>query len=250
MKRLLIGVGLGCLAASSLASDHNNLSPDRPLRFEDAYSGAFRAWEIQTGLRFDIFDRSRPVYNLKAELQYGFAKNKDFSIGFEPLYSTDTARLLGNVTELSYFEGVQREIGGDPAFGYRLEAGLPVSGGQGAELKAKAIFTKTATHYDKLHLNLELSHATRPGLAERQTRFGAILGYSSPIGYPKRFDDTFVAELGFEQSPKAGENWQGWIGVGIRKQVSPTGVFDFGIQSDFLKGSGATRMSLGYSVTF
>lgn len=250
MRRFIVLAGLVSLGAISQASDHNNLSKDRPLRFEDAYSGAFRSWEFQAGLRFDFFDRNRPVYNFRSELQYGFGKNKDISIGFEPLYSTDSGRILGNVTELSYFEGVQREIGSSPAIGYRLEAGFPVSGGRGVELKARGILTKTARHYDKLHLNLDVSHHTESNFGERQTRLGLILGYSSPIGYPKRFDDTFLAEIGFEQSRQVGGGIDGWIGVGLRKQVSPTAVFDFGIQSDFLRGSGASRLTLGYSMAF
>ncbi|MFX8696415.1 hypothetical protein ABTM58_20400, partial [Acinetobacter baumannii] len=75
MKRLLILTGIA-LAGSALATDHNNIEKDRPLRFDDAYSIAYRSLEFQNGFRLDTFNRGRPVYNFRSELQYGFAKNK------------------------------------------------------------------------------------------------------------------------------------------------------------------------------
>lgn len=252
-RALLVTV---CLVTSSmaLASDHNNLDKERPLRFEDAYSIAFRSFEFQNGFRLDTFRRGKPVYNFRSELQYGFAKNRDISIGFEPSYSTESGKVLGNVVELSYFEGVAREIGNSPALGYRLDLGLPVSGGEGLELRSKGILTKTVNQFDKLHFNVDLIHSTAKDAGEQRTRLGAVMGYSKPLGYPKRFDQTLLAEFGVEQSKRSGGDLNGWFGIGMRKQLSPAGVLDFGLQTDLFKSKGEIRsplrISVGFSVNF
>lgn len=238
----------------AVASDHNNLDKERPLRFEDAYSIAYRSFEFQNGIRFDTFNRARPVSNFRSELQYGFAKNKDVSIGFEPSYSSDSGKFVGNAVEFSYFEGVAREIGNSPAFAYRVDVGLPVSGREGIDLRARAILTKTARHYDKFHINVDVVHSTKQNFGERQTTVGAVAGYSSPIGYPKRFNQTLLAEIGAEQSRLKAGNINSWIGVGIRKQLSVTGVLDLGLQTDLMRSKGESRsparFTVGYSVNF
>jgi hypothetical protein len=245
--------GILCFGAA-LGSDHNNIDKERPLRFDDAYSIAYRSFEFQNGMRLDTFNRSRPVYNFRSELQYGFAKNKDFSIGLEPSISTDGGKLVGNVVELSYFEGISREIGNNPGFGYRIDAGLPVSGGVGTEFRVRGILTKTLSHYDKLHLNLDHYHSTSPLPGVRQMRFGAILGYSKPMGYPKAFDQTLLAELGIEQAVASGSGYNSWMGLGIRRQLSATGVIDLGVQFDISRVSSEPysplKLTLGYSFNF
>jgi hypothetical protein len=255
VNRLAWLIGLAFVgSALAAASDHNNVDKERPLRFDDAYSIAYRSYEFQNGLRLDTFNRARPVYNFRSELQYGFAKNKDFSIGIEPFISSDSGKLVGNVAELSYFEGVSREIGNSPAFGYRIDAGLPISGGTGTEFRVRGILTKTLNHYDKLHLNIDHYHSTSAAPGERQMRMGAILGYSNPMGYPKSFDQTFLAELGFEEGVANGSGINSWVGFGLRKQVSATGVIDLGMQVDLhrtgVEMRSPARLTLGYSFNF
>ncbi|MBA4293176.1 hypothetical protein C0431_09415 [bacterium] len=254
MKRL---VTLGCcalIASASLASDHNNLDKERPLRFEDAYSIAYRSFEFQNGFRLDTFRRGKPVYNFRSELQYGFAKNKDISIGFEPSYLSESRKAVGNAVEFSYFEGVAREIGDRPAFGYRVDVGVPVSGGKGVDLRARGILTKTVGQFDKIHLNVDVLHSTEAEPKKRQTSLGAVIGYSKPLGYPRRFDQTLLAEFGVEQSRQRGGNLNGWVGLGMRKQLSSTGVLDFGIQTDLFRDkrekASPVRLTVGYSVNF
>ncbi len=78
--------GLCLLASNALATDHNNIEKDRPLRCDDAYSIASGAVEWQNGFRLDTFSRLRPTYTFRSEIPRGFATNKDLSIGFEPLF--------------------------------------------------------------------------------------------------------------------------------------------------------------------
>lgn len=77
MKKLLALIALPTLA---IASDHNNLDSDRPLRFEDAYSAAHGAREFQLGLASERFRSMQAPF----ELKWGYAMNRDFSVGIEP----------------------------------------------------------------------------------------------------------------------------------------------------------------------
>lgn len=250
MKRIPLVSGIAFLAAVATASDHNNLEKGRPLSFDDAYSIAYRSVEFQSGVSFETYRKQSPIYGLKTEVQFGIAKNKDISIGFEPSFMTSSGKAGGNAVELSYFEGLSRETSRAAAMGYRLEMALPVSGGKGLDLHARGIITKTLNHYDKVHLNLDITHATQPTSDEKRTTVGLILGYSSPIGYPKLFDRTFLAEIGIAQSREAGSGWYGWVGVGLRKQVSATGVMDVGISSDFFRAANQERSPFRFTLGF
>ena len=85
-------------------------------------------------------------------------------------------------------------------------------------------------------------------------RFGAILGYSKPMGYPKAFDQTLLAELGIEQAVASGSGYNSWMGLGIRRQLSATGVLDLGVQFDISRVSSEPysplKLTLGYSFNF
>lgn len=246
-------IGIVCISIA-ISSDHNNLEKDRPLRFDDAYSTAYRSFEFQAGFGLETFRRSKPVYNFQFEIQYGFSKNKDISIGLDPYFTSESGKLVGNAIDLSYFEGVSREIGNNPAFGYRIDAGIPISGGEGAEFRVRGILTKTLIHYDKIHLNIDYLQTTSGLTSERKSRMGAIIGYSNPIGYPTRFDRTLLAEFGMEQGINIGSGYNSWIGIGLRSRASPTTVFDFGLQADTSRASGEPssplRISFGYSINF
>jgi len=244
-------------ASMSAATDHNNLDKERPLRFEDAYSIAFGSIEWQSGLRLDTFNSARPTYNLRSELQWGFAKNKDLSVGFEPSYGARGSALSNGPIEISYFEGLRREIDNSPAVGYRVEVSLPGQSGQrGIKTHLRGVLTKTATQYSKLHLNLDYNNDSSPGVNEKANSFGAILAYSVPVGYPRSFTQTLLAEVGIEESKLVGSGPTGWIGVGMRRQLSVSGVLDIGIQSDLFSGSGngnarsPFRFNIGYSLNF
>ena len=244
------------LVGSAMAqSDHNNVDKERPLRFDDAYSIAYRSLELQNGFRLDTFNRARPLYNFRSELQYGFAKNKDISLGLESSYNAADGKTRLNVAEFSYFEGLRREIGNAPALGYRVDVGLPVDGTRrGSETRLRGILTKSLHQYDKIHLNFDVNYSSAPNIGERSTTLGAILGYSSPVGYPRHFNTTMLAEFGVEQSKLDAGGVNGLVGIGMRKQVSTTAVIDFGLQSDVFSAKGNSRspvrLTFGYSFNF
>lgn len=254
MKGLFIGAGL-VLSSLVPASDHNNIEAGRPLRFDDAYSIAFRERAFEFGLTLDTFRRRGPSYGNKTEFKYGFAKNQDISVAIEPTYSSPERRGdLGNV-EIGYFNGLRRQIDDAPALAYRVDVGLPTGrDAKGLDLRFRGIATKTLGQYDKVHLNLDLNMNTSPGPGEHRHTVGAVLGYSTPLGYPRRFDQTLVADFAVQQSKKQGEGYVGSVGLGLRRQVSPQAVFDIGVTSDLFSAKGAERrpfrLAIGYSVSF
>lgn len=242
-------------ASVALSTDHNNMGAGRPLRFDDAYSIAFGERAFEFGISLDAVRRRGPEYGLKTEFKYGLAKNQDLGIAFEPRYATAKQRGDFGHTEVSYFHGLRREIGNQPALGYRIDVGLPTArDSRGADLRLRGILTKALRAYDRIHANLDVSTRTAPSDGERRTTFGAILGYSTPIGYPTRFDRTFVAQAAFEQSSQRSRGWTGSVGVGLRQQVGVRSVADIGIETDVLETKGknrsSLRLTLGYSIGF
>lgn len=254
MRRLLTSLAV-CAAALAGASDHNNIEAGRPLRFDDAYSIAFRERAFEFGLSLDSFRRRAPNYGLKSEFKYGFAKNQDIAIAFEPHWNGSSQEFDPGNIELSYFHGIAREIDNAPGLAYRVDVGLPTGiGAKGLDLRFRGIATKNLGQYDKLHLNVDLDMASNPSPGERRHTLGAVLGYSAPLGYPRRFDQTLVGEFSFKQSRVDGEGYIGSVGIGLRRQISPQSVFDIGIASDLFSTKGAERsplrLAIGFSIGF
>ncbi|MEQ1822827.1 MAG: hypothetical protein ABL949_09965 [Fimbriimonadaceae bacterium] len=235
--KLPLAIGLACLVTGARASDHNNLDSGRPLRFDDAYSIAFGERTFDFGLNLDSFRRKASTYGFDAEFKYGFAKNQDIGIGMAQAISGETGKV-----ELSYFHGVRREIENAPALAYRVDFGLPTREGEEVDLRLRGIATKALGQYDRVHLNLDLGVEPRSA-----PRYGLILGYSTPLGYPKRFDQTLVAEFTLEQIEG---NTHGSLGLGLRQQVGVRSVFDFGVQTGLIGPDRTTRLTVGYSVGF
>lgn len=255
MRRPLLALSLIGLGGSALAIDHNNIDSGRPLRFDDAYSIAYRERAMEFGLSLDTFRRKAASYGFQAEYKFGFAKNQDIGIAFHPSYEGSEKRFDVGDVELSYFHGIRREIDNAPALAYRVDVGLPTGrDSRGLDVRLRGIATKALGQYDKLHLNLDLGLAVDAHEDERNVTFGAILGYSTPLGYPKRFDQTLVAELALQQSALKGEGYTGTVGVGLRKQVGVRSVFDIGLESDLFSTKGASksplRLAIGYSIGF
>lgn len=248
-----IAIGVTSLAAAQ--SDHNNVDAGRPLRFDDASSIAYRERALEFGFSLEAFRRRASNYGFKAEYKFGFAKNQDLGVTFDPQVDGSKDRFDFGDVELAYFNGVRREIDGSPALAYRIELGLPTGrDSRGVHGKFRGIATRTLRQYDKVHLNLDLETSSSPEPDERRYSFGAVLGYTNPLGYPRQFDQTMLAEFAVQQSRKKGEGFVGTLGIGLRRQLTPQTVFDIGIQSDIFATGGADRspfrLSIGYSIGF
>lgn len=200
MKKLLALIALPTLA---IASDHNNLDSDRPLRFEDAYSAAHGAREFQLGLASERFRSMQAPF----ELKWGYAMNRDFSVGIEPTIGDGST--FGAI-KLSHFQTLSGEDERNPAFGLRLSAMVPTNSDV-ARFGVKGVWSRLAGGQSKLHLNL--------GFTSNPNVYEGIIGYSKPMS----FDQTILAEAGINSNEK-------WLGLGIRRQLNLRTVLDLGIE--------------------
>ncbi len=214
--KVFVGFALLFVARVSFANDHNNIEHGRPLLFDDAYSIAYGEREFQFGL--DLNSRRS---GLMSSLSYGFAKNQELSFGFESSKGSTT------VSEVSYFQSISREIENSPALGFRLTANSARGTKPSGQLRMVA--TKALHQYDKVHLNVDFDTDQSPGF---------ILAYSSPLGYPKKFDQTLVSELVFRRNERS-------VGLGIRKQIDARSILDLGV-----RGGKQVNVVMGYSISF
>jgi hypothetical protein len=256
-------VAAGLLASPVHAADHNNLDAGRPLRFDDAEPLALREQALEVGFGAGWPRRGPLGAGLQAEYLYGFALNAHLSVGLDPSVggrseSGDTGVSAGDLS-FGLFHQLRREIRSAPAMAVRWDAALPTGrGSRGVDLRLRGILTRTLSSPrapgSRLHLNFDLGLATHPGRGERQLNPGLVIGYSRPLGYPRRFTRTGLAELAVQAGPESGTGPVVSLGLGLRQQVGVRSVMDLGIRSDVAGINGAPRDRLrlvaGYSYGF
>jgi hypothetical protein len=247
------------LSAPGYAVDHNNIDAGRPLTFDDAESIAFRERAIEMGFGLGV-PKGRPVgLELDGEFLYGFALNTHLSIGFDPSIggradTEDTDFDFGDVS-VGLFHNFNREIGNTPAIAVRGDVFLPTGrDSDSVGVRLRGIASKTVRQYSRLHLNVDLSFNPGADDDEREFTPAFSLGYSRPLGYPRRFTRTGVAELSVLPSAERGQGPVIRIGAGLRQQVTVSSVLDLGIQSDVAGFDGAprdrVRLIAGYSTGY
>lgn len=258
-RLFLASLAVLCLSAPAHAVDHNNVDEGRPLSFDDADSIAFRERSIEGGLLLRD-PRGRPV-GLQGQLEflYGYALNSHVSIGVGPSIGgrADTRRTgfdVGDVT-VGALHSFNREYDHTPAVAVRGDLFLPAGrDSHGVAFRVRGILSKTATQYDRFHLNLDYNVAPSARRGERVFQPAVILGYTRPVGYPRRFTRTALAEIGVQAGRQNGTGPLILAGVGLRQQVTVRSVFDIGLESDVAGFDGAARdrirLIAGYSAGF
>jgi hypothetical protein len=241
------------------ATDHNNLDAGRPLRFDDADPVALREQDLELGATLGLPQRRPLGFGVGAEYLYGFARNSQASVGITPSVggragARSTAFDVGELS-LGLMHQFHREYENVPAFALRGDVSLPTGrDGRGADFRLRAIWSRHVRQYDRIHLNLDLEAATDPARGDRTLNPGLIVGYSHPLGYPRTFTRTLIAELGAQGGRRAGSGPLVTAGVGIRQQVTPRSVLDIGIESDVAGFNGAPRepfrLIAGFSTGF
>jgi hypothetical protein len=241
-----------------LAVDHNNLDSGRPLSFDDADSLAYREQAIEFGAGLNLPSNQSIGGSFDIEYLYGFALNSHLFIGLDPSFggkadTDDTGFDVGNLS-VGVFHNFNREYNNVPAFALRGDLGLPTGrDARGVDIHLRGIASKTMGQYNRFHLNLDLNVKTSVDGEERSVIPGMILGYSRPIGYPKRFDQTFLAEIGVRASQDSSGGAILLTGVGLRQQVGLRSVFDVGLEGDVATGArerSELRFKVGYSLGF
>ncbi|MGV3720436.1 MAG: hypothetical protein ACO1SX_05945 [Actinomycetota bacterium] len=285
MKNRAIGclALLLALAAPARAVDHNNVDAHRPLLFDDAEPVAFREMAFESGLDL-TWPRLRPLAaTLESELLYGIATDTHVALGlgFSGGGGSSNAgggignRLAGGgpgaahvlhrqnrsgpsiITDVSF--GGQRlfnrEAFRTPATALRVDAYFPASGNsQGVGVRLRGIASKHVTQYGRMHLNLDVDVRAGAPSGERELRPGLILGFTHPIGYPRSFTRTGLAELAVQSSQFSDDGAVLTLGVGMRQQVGVRSVLDLGVEADVAGFDAAPpdrlRLIAGYSIGF
>jgi len=241
------------------AVDHNNIDAGRPLSFDDAETIAFREFSMEMGPSLVFPYRQHTGLALDAEFLYGFALNTHAGVGVEAVAGgragsaeTDFAVEALDVNVLRNFN---REYGNVPAFSLRADAVFTPDGSRkGAEVRLRAIASRALVQYDRLHLNLDAVVATSPEEGERGFRPGAVLGYTRPLGYPRRFDRTGLAEVAVHASETESAGAVTSLGVGVRQQITVRSVVDVGIRADIAasrrEAHDDVTVVAGYSIGF
>ena len=247
------------LVVPAQAIDHNNIDSGRPLRFDDAFAIAFRERAFEFGVGLGARRRGSLSLTGDFEYLYGIALNTHISIGIDPsLRKPDSggrSRFDPGDASIGIFHNFNREIKNTPAFGVRADVIFPTGrDSRGIGTRLSGIMTKTLNQYDKLHVNVNATIRPSARGDERKIVPELVLGYSRPMGYPKRFDRTFVADLAVSSSEERGTGPVISAGIGFRQQVTVRSVFDIGLQSDVaaFRGAGrdAIRAVAGYSTAF
>lgn len=252
MRRFLIPMLLGLLSAGALAqTDHDNLDEGRPLRFEDAEPVAFRSMAFEFGLEANFRRRGGTFFSMPVDFVYGVGLNQQLELGLDAAFGGGSGFEF-EVAEISFLHAFRREIRNSPAFALKGEVAFPIGdGSEDPRYRLRAIWSKVARQYDRLHLNLDASFAPGAEAGVREVRMGAVLGYTSPIGYFRHFDTTGLAELGIEQGELRGDRTAIFAGLGVRRQLTPRAVLDLGLQADLARARDrATRLVVGYSTSF
>ena len=255
---LLVG-GLICSKIPALAVDHNNIDAGRPLSFDDAEAVAYHELSFETGGTLVIPHKKSAGAEGAMEALYGFAPNTHASVDWDPTgggrSGSEEKRFDVGDVGIGVLHNFNRQIKNIPAFAVRGDVFLPTGRArQGTDGRVRAIMSKTLTQYDRVHLNLESTFRSSPEAGERDVLPAAILGYSKPIGYPRVFTRTGMAEIGVRQADRIGEGPIMSVGIGLRQQLTVRSVMDVGVQSDVIGGRSAARDDVriiaGYSIGF
>jgi hypothetical protein len=250
---------LGLSIQNAYAVDHNNIDAGRPLNFDDAEAIAYRERAIEFGAKFISSHQRSSGAESALEFLYGFAKNTHASLDLDPSWgpragSEERRFDVGDVS-IGLFHNFNRETLNLPAFSLRGDVFLPTSrNSSGTDVRLRGIMSKTIQQYSRLHVNLDGTFVSGSEPGERHFIPALTVGWSRPIGYPRVFTRTLVAEAGVRSAKINGTGPVASLGLGVRQQVTVRSVLDFGIRSDVIGGRAAPRNDLelivGYSVGF
>jgi hypothetical protein len=242
-----------------IAVDHNNIDAGRPLSFDDAEAVAYHEMAVESGISGIFPDGERAGLGLATEFLYGFALNTHAGIDVDAATGgrAGTSKRNFEVEDVgvNILHNFNREYGDMPAFSIRADATLPTEeSSKGVKLRLRGISSKSLIQYDRIHLNLDGLFVSDPTSGERKFRPGAVVGYSTPLGYHKKFTFTGLSEVSIRTPAQEETGPLIALGIGLRQQVTVRSVIDIGMQSDILGGGGAPRENLrltaGYSIGF
>jgi hypothetical protein len=244
-----------CLAGGpAWAVDHNNLDEGRPLRLEDAYPIAYGELSSETGARVSLNRQSPDRVAFPVELLYGAYWNLHLGLGStlatEPR-TIDEAEKSGDLRAFAFYNFNQETLR-LPAFGAKLSLDFPTGiNSRGVDTELKGIMTRSFGQF-RTHLNAGYEFIGHAADGARSGRYELGLGAQYPLGYPRFFNTTVLADIFTLQSVHTGESSPIGIELGIRRQAAPLTVLDVGIGTEFAGPAERTPFffTMGVSVGF
>jgi len=218
------------------AIDHNNLDEGRPLRFEDAYPIAYGELSAETGAQFVLNRRKTDRFAFPLEVLYGAYWNLQVGVGStlstQPR-TIDEPEKSGDLRTFALYNFNQETLR-LPALAAKLSLDLPTGEhSHGVDTKLTGIVTRSLGPA-RVHLNLGYEFVGRAGDGGRNGRYDGVLGAQYPLGYPRHFDTTLLADVFTQQAVRSGETNPSGIEVGIRRQIAPLVVIDAGVGTEFI----------------
>lgn len=259
IKKGLFLIGLVSVSQLAFAIDHNNIDAGRPLGFDDAEAVAYRERAVEAGLGASFPNDGQGGLGLGLEFLYGFALNSHLSLDLDPSVGgragSDETRFDAGDLSVGLLHNFNREVGNMPAFALRSDVSFPTGrDSDGVNVRLRGIMSKYLRQYERIHLNLDGTYLSEPEENERRFQPAFIVGLSKPLGYPRTFNRTGLAEIGVRQSDTFGTGPIVRLGLGVRQQVTVRSVIDVGVQSDVIASRNAPhddfRIVGGYSVSF
>jgi len=258
--RSLIVLGfLSLIPSLVFAIDHNNVDAGRPLNFDDAEAIAYRERAVEAGVSGAFPNDGPSGLGLGLEFLYGFALNTHLSLDLDPSVGgragSDETRFDAGDLSIGLLHNFNREFGSVPAFSLRSDVAFPTGrDSDGVNVRLRGIMSKVLHQYERIHVNLDGTYRSEPEPNERKFQPAALVGISKPLGYPRNFNRTGLAEVRVRQSETFGTGPIASAGVGLRQQVTVRSVVDIGIQSDIIASRNAPhddfRITAGYSVSY
>jgi len=242
------------MAGSVWAVDHNNLDEGRPLRLEDAYPIAYGEFSAETGVRFSLNRQSPDPVAFPIEILYGAYWNLQLGLGStlatEPR-TIDEAEKSGDLRTFALYNFNQETLQ-LPAFAAKLSLDFPTGvRSRGVDTELKGIMTRSFGRI-RSHLNVGYEFIGHAGDGRRTGRYEIVLGAQYPLGYPRFFNTTVLADVFTQQSVHAGESNPTGVEIGIRQQIAPLMVLDVGVGTEFAGPAERTPFfaTVGVSVGF
>ncbi len=236
------------------AVDHNNLDEGRPVRLEDAYPIAYGEIAIEAGARVQHNRKATDRFSFPLEVLYGAYWNLQVGLGStlatQPR-TIDESEKSGDLRTFALYNFNQETLV-LPAFAAKVSVDFP-SGirSQGIDTALKGIVTRSFGQ-SRGHLNVGYEFVGSAGGGERNGRYEVVLGAQYPLGYPRSFDTTLVADFFTEQSVHSGESNPTGFEIGLRRQIAPLTVIDIGVGTEFAGPAERTPFfaTVGVSVGF
>jgi hypothetical protein len=242
------------MAGPVWATDHNNLDEGRPLRIEDAYPIAYGELSAETGARFTHNRQSPDHFAFPIEILYGAYWNLHLGLGStlatQP-HTIDEAEKSGDLRTFALYNFNQETVR-LPALAAKLSLDFPTGvRSRGVDTELKGIVTRSFGPI-RTHLNVGYEFVGHARDGARAGRYDIVLGAQYPLGYPRHFDTTLLADVFTQQSVHARDRNPSGIEVGIRRQVAPLTVVDVGVGTEFVGPAERTPffVMVGVSVGF